>query len=238
MMAQKKIYFVPLLGLLVFSGCLPMPAEPKPGPDKQGLGVIYGTMLGAGSGAVTGFEVAAASGPGAWVGAGFGAIYGMISGMGLDALEEDQLRRLSEEQAMREQAYAQEVLAEHYARRLELHPDRDIYPADVFFDSDGVTLRDDAALVIRELARLSHQRMPWSRLVITAYVTSQDEDSTYASYLTERRAEAIALNLVRSGIAPQRLATRAVTLAEPVLVDPYDQPDRYRQAIEITPIDR
>lgn len=222
---------------VTLASCSPFSAEPLPGPDKSGVGTVSGAALGAGSGAVTGAQVSAGVGPGAWIGAGIGAVFGFFSGLGTDLIEEDQIRREAEEQQMRELAWVQEVLTEHYARRLELHPDREIFPADLFFSGDGVELRHEAVLLVRELGSLTRFRMPWSRIVISSYVTASDPDSVYADYLNRRRAEEIALQFVRAGVEPRRISTRAVTLPEPVMVDPDDRPDRYRQAVEIVALD-
>lgn len=240
---RRCLVLVCLLYVAAFSGCFPVPNNPllnnpRPGPDEQGSGTIYGAMLGAGAGAVTGAQMGAGAGPGAWVGAGVGAVWGMFSGLGIDLLEEDQLRRLEEEQRARELAWVQEVLAEHYRRRLELHPNREIFPADLFFQHDSTTLRPEAEVLLRELALLMKRRMPWSRLVITAYVTSSSEDSPYAAHLTQRRAEEISTEFVRAGVEARRLTAKGVILANPLVLDPYDSPHRYRQAIEFVALDR
>ncbi len=234
-----KLNFLTLfsLGLFLLSGCAPMPSTPKPGPDKQSIGTFYGAAIGATSGAITGAAVGSSTGPGAWVGAGFGAVAGMFKGLGIDLVEEDQIRREEEERNLREIAWVHEVLNEHYARRLELHPNRDIFPADLFFAGDGVKLNDEGQVLARELAYLTKNRMPWSRIVIASYATSADSESSYASFLTERRAQAIATQFVQSGIEARRVLTQAATLSEPVLIDPYDTPGRYRQAIEIIALD-
>lgn len=224
--------------LLFASACTPFEGKPTPGPDKQGSGMLTGAALGAGSGAVTGAQLSAGAGPGAFVGAGFGAVYGALQGIGVDLLEEDQLRRKDEEQCLRERAWVQEVLTEHYARRLALHPSRDIFPADLFFDSDSSKLKKQSRLLVREIARYARKRLPSSRLLVVAYVTSPDESSTYAESLSSGRAEEIALQFVQAGIEPRRMVARGVTLTEPLLIDPDDSPGRYRQAVEIVTMDR
>ena len=82
---------------------------------------------------------------------GFGAVFGMLSGLGLDLIEEDELRREDEKQRLREIAWIHEILSEHYARRMELHPNRDIYPADWFFESDSSKLKPEARLLVRHM---------------------------------------------------------------------------------------
>jgi len=162
----------------------------------------------------------------------------MFTGLGFDMLEEDEIRRAAEEQRLREVAWVQEVLEEHYARRLELHPTRDIFPADWFFDADSSQLKPSAVVLARELGSLTQQRMPWSRIVVAAYVTTKDKESAYAQYVTKRRAQEIALQFVKAGMEPRRVLTQGIAVPEPILVDPEDSPNRYRQAIEIIPLDR
>lgn len=225
------------VSVLVAVACTPASPVPSPGPDKQAAGTIYGAMIGAGAGAVYGAQISAGAGPGAAVGAGFGALYGMAAGIGIDALEEDQLRREGELVQARQRSWVQSILTEHYERRLELHPNRDIFPADLFFTGDEVRLRADARVLVREIALLQKRRLPWSRIVIASYVTSRDQDSTYARFLNRNRADEIATEFVRAGIEPRRIQTRGMTIPEPILIDPHDSPQRYRQAIEIIPVD-
>ncbi|MCB0322161.1 MAG: hypothetical protein KDD69_01275 [Bdellovibrionales bacterium] len=226
------------LSLLTFSvGCSPFSGEPYPGPDKQAVGTWGGAVTGAGTGAVIGTQVSAGTGPGAIVGMGFGALFGMFSGLGVDLIEEDELRRVEELEYLRQVAWVQEVLAEHYARRMELHPNREIFPADWFFESDATKLKPEAEVLVRELAYLMRRRLPWSRIVVAAYNTSADPNSTYARHLTKRRAEEIAIGFVRAGIEPRRVLTRPQVLDEPILLDPDDWPGRYRQAIEFIAVD-
>lgn len=230
-------FLIPLLLILSQSGCTFFTLDPVPGPDKQAVGTYGGAVVGAVSGGVIEKQITGSITEGAWMGAAFGAIYGLFSGLGVDLLEEDQIRRFQELQRARELAWVQEVLAEHYARRLELHPNRDIFPADWFFESDHSDLRPESMVLAREIALLAQKRAPWSRLIVVAYVSTPNPDSTYAQYLSKKRAEEIAVQFVQAGVEPRRVMTEALLLAQPVLVDPDDHPDRYRQAIEIIAID-
>ena len=153
--------------------------------------------------------------------------------------EEEQVLHLS--QAAREErarALAHEMLNEHLKRRSELHPSRDIFPADIFFRGDEVTLRPEALPLVREIARLNKERMAWSRLVVAAYVKASDKDSSYAEHLGQRRSRELCDQLTQGGIEPRRLMTRVVVMDKPLLIDPYDKPERYSQAIELIPLDR
>ena len=221
-----------------FVGCSPSVTEPIAGPDKQGSGMLSGAVMGAGSGAVSGAQLGSVgAGPGALVGAGFGAVFGMFSGIGRDIIEDDQHRRMVEQRELHSRAWAQAVLAEHYAKRLDVHPNRDIYPADLFFEGDSATLRPGADMILDELVVLTKQRMPWSRIVVASYVSTNDLNSSFAQHITEQRAERIALALVRGGMNPQRVLTQAMPITDILVADPYDNPNRYRQAIELIPLD-
>lgn len=233
-----NVELVRLCGLVVVVwmavGCAPA----LPGPDKQFAGTLEGAALGAGSGAITGFHVSAATGPGAAIGAGFGAVAGGIQGLMADREEAAMLAVAAQSRGERERARVHEILNEHYSRRLELHPTRDIYPADLFFDGDEVKLRPGAESLLSEIARLNKRRLPWSRLAIASYSKVGSGDSEYARHLNERRSRAVGDSLVRAGIEPRRVVTRAVVIDEPILLDPHDKPTRYNQAIEIIPLDR
>lgn len=219
------------------TACTPISSEPLPGPDKQASGMILGAALGAGTGAVTGAQVASATGPGAWIGAGFGAVFGMLKGMGLDIIEEEQIAQEAELLKLKERTWAQGVLNEHYARRIEMHPDRDIYPADWFFENDKSELRVEACALINEIAKLQEQRKPWSRILIAVY-NKAPKSSEYSKYLASKRAKAVAVQMVRGGIEPRRLLAKGISISQPVLIDPEDRDDRYNQAVEIIALDK
>jgi hypothetical protein len=228
----EKKYWIP--ALLMLTAC----AGPVHGPDKQFSGELHGAVVGAGAGAVTGFQYGAGSGPGALVGAGLGAVAGGIQGFADDEAEENLLKLAADTQREREVAYAHEILSEHYKRRLELHPTRDIYPADLFFYGDEVKLKQGAEILIQEIARLNKNRLPWSRMAVTVYSRASNENSEYAHYLTERRSQEISNWFARVGLNPRRLESRGVIVTAPVLIDPDDTPERYNQAIELIPLDR
>lgn len=234
--ARRTALTIVMVAASVFaSGC----TGPVSGPDKIFEGELQGAVAGAGAGAVTGFQVGAGTGPGALVGAGLGAVAGGIRGLAQDLGEESLLELSAETKQERERAYAQEILSEHYERRLQLHPTRDIYPADLFFCGDDVKLRPEARVLVREIARINANRLPWSRLAITVYSKAANgEPNDYAVKLTERRSEALSNELVRAGIEPRRLEPRAVLVDAPLLIDPADDPARYNQAVEIVPLDR
>ena len=207
------------------------------GPDKQGTGLLYGAALGAGSGAVTGAQMAAGAGPGAWVGAGLGGFFGMLNGIASDILEEDQVGREEDLQCTKQKLWVQEVLSQHYARRLELYPNRDIFPADLFFRADNAKLRKEGEMLAQAVTGMTKNRLPWSRILIASYATANDASSSFAKYLSEKRAQALATQFIHAGVEPRRVLAQGVVIQEPLVVDPHDSPGRYRQAVEIIPLD-
>ncbi len=224
-----------LLAILTISACTSQPVD---GPDKQFVGTFKGAALGAGAGAVTGAQLTAGTGPGMAVGAGFGALAGGIQGLIVDQTEMQMQKLAAETRREKQRTIAQEILNENNRRRLELHPAREIYPADLFFYGDQVRLRGCSKAVVEEVARMSKERLPYSRLAVVAYTKAKDKDSTYAKYLSSRRSRALVDQLVRSGLEPRRLEARAVVVDAPLLIDPLDSPFRYNQAIEIVAVDR
>jgi outer membrane protein OmpA-like peptidoglycan-associated protein len=213
-------------------------SQPVPGPDKLASHEGVGILQGAGAGAITGVQVGAGAGPGVAVGVGFGAIAGAIQGLLKDAEEEQEIRTTLQIKAATGRVKAQDILARHYKQRMEMHPGRDIYPADLFFQGDSAKMCPTGVEIVKEIARLNEFRLPYSRLVIASYAKSIGPDSAYATHLTERRSREFVNQLVRAGVEPRRLETRAVVVDAPVLLDPLDDPTRYNQAIEIIAMDR
>jgi outer membrane protein OmpA-like peptidoglycan-associated protein len=207
-------------------------------PDKYVKGLGMGAMQGAGSGAITGFQLGVGSGPGALVGAGIGALTGGIQGLVLDDIEKHYALLSHELADEKERLSALTTLKEHYKRRIELHPQRDIFPADFFFDTEDLKISKKGISILKELYCISAKKYPWSRYLIAVYVRSNDRDSYFAKKLAEERAKSLSNTLVRIGIQPRRIVTRAVIVDNPVLIDPYDNQSRYNQAIEFASLDK
>ena len=234
-MASKRILSGGcVLFLLLLNGCVSQVG----GPDKQFAGLAQGAALGAGAGAVTGAQVAAATGPGAAVGAGLGAVVGGVKGYLADPDEDRMMKAAVEIRMERQRAIVHEILQDHYEKRLELHPTRDIFPADLFFYGDQVELRPCARMLVREISLMNKERLPSSRLAVIAYGMTRDLESVYVRELGEKRAKAVVNAMVEFGIEPRRVEAKSVLINGPLVMDPNDHPDRYRQAIEFVPLDR
>lgn len=214
------------------------PARPVHGPDKQFSSGLQGAATGAGAGAVTGFQLGSAAGPAAFMGAGIGAVAGGIQGLAEDNADEQMMDLAARTRQEREVAQVHELLHDHYKRRTEIHPTRDIFPADLFFSADSDKVNTVGVRLVRELTELNRNRMPWSRLVIATYVKSENDESEWAQELAKGRAVALGNLFTRFGINPRRIETRPVLVRAPVVDDPRDRPGRYSQAVELIVRDR
>ncbi len=223
-----------LVIVFLAAGCIS-----NPGPDKQFDGMARGIVEGAGAGAVTGFQLASASGPGAAIGAGLGAVAGGIRGAVRDS-SEVRLKEIESKVSIEKgRADVHSVLVDEYKRRLKLHPTREIYAADLFFVADTAKLRPEAEALVRELAAANQDRLPWSRLGVRVYAKSAaDKGNKFAEELAMNRAKAISDGLVRYGVEPRRIEATGATIDSPIVVDPADDPLRYNQAVEILMMDR
>jgi outer membrane protein OmpA-like peptidoglycan-associated protein len=232
---NKYLFYSSIIHLLVLTSCTAH--APVSGPDKQGGGLLEGSITGAGAGAITGMHVAAATGPGAAIGAGLGALLGSIRGAALDVQEESLLNIHAQTEAEQSRIGAQRLLQHHYERRLSVHPGRDIYPADYFFGSGDTAVCSSGEAVINELAQLLKDRLPWSRVGIMVYSVSSDKQAPYAQHLSEERALTCVNALVKRGLEPRRFVAQAKVVAAPVVIDPLDHPNRFNEAVEIILMD-
>ena len=229
-------YPLVILFAVIFSSCADY-SKPIPGRDKQGAGLLSGAIMGAGSGMITGGQFAASVGPGAFIGMGFGALWGSLYGLGIDVLEEEDLYILSQVARNEDEVAAQYILLEHFELKSELHPGRDIFPADVFFKKDEVSLSRSGNAVAQVFSKMLAKRNPASRIEIIIYQVSKDENSTYAKYLGRKRGVAVGNALVKAGIEPRRLVFKSITLDNPLVFDQYDRAERYYQAVEFALVD-
>ena len=212
-------------------------SKPIPGRDKQGAGLISGAIMGAGSGMLTTGHLLASSGPGAFIGMGFGALWGSVYGLGLDVLEEEDFLILDQIAETDLEVAAQYEILEHFELKNDLHPGRDIFPADVFFKNGDTKISNTGDAVAQLFSTILSKRSPSSRIEIIVYQVSKDKASSYASYLGKKRSLEIGNSLVRAGIEPRRIVFKSITIDQPLVLDPFDAPERYYQAVEFALMD-
>ncbi len=223
------------IACILFSSCADQ--GPIKGPDKQGYGLVSGALVGAASGAITGAQFTAVSGPGAWIGAGFGAIWGSLQGLGLDILEEEDLKLFEILAEREDDVWAQYAFLGHLELKKELYPNRDIFPADNFFNSDSAHLSAEGIILAKYMAQNVFNRSTFSRIQVTTYIQTKDSNSAFTRHITKKRAQALALAFAQCGIEPRRVVIQTVAIGAPLVDDRYDSFHRYSQAIEFSLLD-
>jgi outer membrane protein OmpA-like peptidoglycan-associated protein len=163
---------------------------------------------------------------------------GGVRGAVQDAQEEEELRLARVVKQAERRSMAQHVIAEFYNKRLQWHPGRDLYPADVFFEEDKIVLSDNGKAVVDEFGIMNKERFPWSRFGVVVYVKSNQKDSSYAKYIADHRALGIANRLIRAGLEPRRVEAHGVAVSQEVFRDPDEIGQRYAQAVEFIPLDK
>jgi outer membrane protein OmpA-like peptidoglycan-associated protein len=161
-----------------------------------------------------------------------------VRGAVQDAQEEEELRLARAIEQAEQRSAAQHLIAEYYNKRIQWHPARDLFPADVFFEEDKVVLSDSGKAIVDELGIMNKERFPWSRFGVVVYVKSNRKDSTYATYIAEHRALEIVNRLIRAGLEPRRVEAHGKIVSEEVFRDPDEVGQRYAQAVEFIPLDK
>jgi hypothetical protein len=228
------IRYTYFLSYLLLASCV---AGPQAGPDKQGYGLVSGALIGGASGVITGAQLGVATGPGAFIGAGLGGLWGSLKGLGLDILEEEDLRLLETLSENEDDVWAQYAFLEHLERKNDLFPSRDIFPADSFFKGDTVDLSQEGEILTKYLARKVFCQNSHSRIQITTYIQTKDSASPFTKHITKKRSEALALALSLNGIEPRRVVIQTVSISSPLVDDKYDSYHRYSQAVEFALVD-
>jgi hypothetical protein len=182
----------------MFSAC----SRPVPGPDKTASGAVLAGGLGAGIGAVIGNQLGH-SGPGIVLGASFAAVSGILTGIGLDVLEGNQLRTNREIESLKMlHARNEERLigleAGSRARQRYI-PARSFL--EVFFDEKRASLRLASVEQISHVAENLRARRPGSyRISLKGFSTDFTSEKENKS-LIDARMKSVR-NILRSNGIP------------------------------------
>jgi outer membrane protein OmpA-like peptidoglycan-associated protein len=188
--AMKKI-LATVLAAAFIAGCASM------GQKEQ-----TGTAVGAGTGAVLGGVVGAATGSHnqrekAVVGAAIGALAGGVIGNRVGAYMDNQ------EQALRS-AMSSTIAANDAAiQRNSEQVLTATFKSDFFFDTDSAILKPGAQPELERVANVLNQ-YPQTRIRIEGY-TDPTGSEDYNLKLSQRRADAVRNALIQRGIDPARL---------------------------------
>ena len=186
-----------LIGVLISSlvGCSLYESNPR---TVKGAGV--GAAAGAGTGAAIGAIVG--GGKGAGQGAAIGAVVGLLGGGLIGNYMDNQAKEM------------QGVLAEQDRLRRNQENLQVILANDVLFDSGSATIQGGGRSKLRQLADVLN-RYPRETVQIVGYTDSRGTEQSNLD-LSQRRAQAVAEELVASGVSPNRVSTRGLGASDPM----------------------
>ena len=224
------------LVLCAFAALL-VSCHPVPGPDKSVAGAVLGAGWGAGAGAIIGHQTGA-TGPGIAIGAAFGGASGLLTGVGLDIMEGNELEEQRELDAMKVQVAAntrnlqvlQDTLDDH-DRRL----DRASFTGQVFFDADSAALRAGSAAELERLAQAIRDNPYISAVEVRGH--SDDMGNTERNErLSEARARTVATFLANHSISMDRIKVVVNGARQPLASNETEAGRQLNRRVEIIPL--
>lgn len=188
------------------------------GVSKSTAGAITGAILGAGTGAIIGSHKGKA-GQGAAIGAGLGALGGYLTGRQIETRDQaldgqDQLIY----QQRQEIAKNREILEELKRQKLDAREtNRGIVVnlPDVLFEFDSHRLTAEARDKVGLIASVLKNRADNRHVSIEGHTDAIGSEA-YNQALSDRRAEAVAQELMYDGVRETRLTTRGFGERYPV----------------------
>jgi outer membrane protein OmpA-like peptidoglycan-associated protein len=186
----------PALAALAAIGILAGCTDPRTGDlDRTRTGLLTGALAGAALGAATG--TGDRTGP-MLVGGAFGAIAGGAIGSALDRQAEELRRDLGRDVDVRNTG--EEIIL--------------TLPQDILFAVDSASLRPDLRADLRTIAS-NLQRYPDSLIRVVGH-TDNTGSAAYNQALSERRADAVAAELIQAGVSGRRVIAEGRGFSQPV----------------------
>jgi outer membrane protein OmpA-like peptidoglycan-associated protein len=122
------------------------------------------------------------------------------------------------------------------APQIVMHDDRIVLEERVLFDTDRARIRSQGREVIGELVRIWNEHPEWLRMTIEGHADVRGTDD-YNLELSQRRAEHVRDELVRSGADPARISTVGYGRSRPVDPATSDEAHQHNRRVEFV-IDR
>jgi outer membrane protein OmpA-like peptidoglycan-associated protein len=195
-----------IIALVLLTSC----SKPVPGPDKTATGAVLAGGLGAGIGAILGNQFAA-SGPGIVLGASFAAASGIMTGIGLDVLEGNQLSTNREIESLN-------LLHTQNSRRLQMLEQEAQYRSrytgispflEVFFDRKRASLKLASVEQINHIAGdLRNKRLGSYKIILRGFSTDFESETENKSLINAR------LKSVQNILQSNGIPKNSITLDE------------------------
>jgi outer membrane protein OmpA-like peptidoglycan-associated protein len=193
---------IAILLVLVLAGCAAYQGAPR---TVKGAGI--GAAAGAGTGAAIGAIVG--GGKGAGTGAAIGAVVGLLGGGLIGNYMDQQAKEM------------EGVLAEQDRLRRNQEQLQVAMASDVLFSSGSATLQPGGRDKLRQFASVLN-RYPRTTVQIIGHTDSRGTEQSNAD-LSQRRARAVADELITDGVSAGRLTTLGRGATQPVA--PNDTPE-------------
>lgn len=212
-----------MTSVLALSACQPGAPNPLTDPNNPNRNAQQGALIGGIAGAVLGGQVGGSEEQrrrnavaGALIGAGGGAAIG---------------NRLDQQEAALRAALGNNVGIVNNGQQLIV-----TLPQDILFATDSATLTASLQSDLRALAQNLNQ-YPNTRVNVIGH-TDNVGDASYNQGLSERRARAVASNLIAGGVSPSRINAFGRGETSPVAdnLTPAGRQQNRRVEIIITPI--
>ncbi len=213
-------------------------SKPVPGPDKTAAGAVLAGGLGAGIGAIIGNQLGY-SGPAIVLGASFAAVSGILTGIGLDVLEGNQLQTNREIESLK-MLHAQNerrlLMLEGQSRaRLKYIPKTSFL--EVFFDKKRASLRLASVEQIAHIAESLRSRRPGSyKIILKGYSTDFSSRSENLELITARM-KSVQNILQSNGVSKEVIHMDEVDLEERrenmLVSEKSETPDRLNNRVEL-----
>lgn len=173
---------------------------------NQGQGTAVGAGVGAGVGAILGQAIGGDT-EGTLIGAGIGAVLGGLAG--------NQIGRYMD---MQEQDLRNAIAASESATvRREQDILRATLKGEAYFDYDSSVLKPGAYSELQRIASIL-TKYPQTTIEVGGHTDTRGSEE-YNRQLSQRRADAVTNELVRSGVAPGRIRTVGYGESRPISSD-------------------
>jgi outer membrane protein OmpA-like peptidoglycan-associated protein len=231
---DMNLRIISVITLLLLASC----SKPVPGPDKTATGAVLAGGLGAGIGAIIGNQLGH-SGPGIVLGVSFAAVSGILTGIGMDVLEGNQLQTNREIDSLKmlHSQNEKRLLYLEAQNRGRLHASPKISFLEVFFDEQRASLRLASVEQIAHIAEYLRTKRPGSyKITLKGFSTDFSSRSENQDLITARMKSV--KNILRSnGVPKEVIHLEEVDLEkrkeDQLISEKKDIPERLNNRVEL-----